>query len=69
MGGSMPTVYNAANEMAVAKFLKREIQFLDITNIIEYAVKEHKNKPNPSVMEILDIEANTYDIIKSKWNC
>ncbi|HEX3077687.1 MAG TPA: 1-deoxy-D-xylulose-5-phosphate reductoisomerase [Lachnospiraceae bacterium] len=69
MGGSMPTVYNAANEMAVAKFLKREIQFLDITNIIEYAVKEHKNQPNPSVMEILDIEANTYDIIKSKWNC
>lgn len=67
IGGSMPTVFNAANEMAVAKFLKKEIQYLQIPEIIEYAVKEQKNIPNPSVLEILDIEKATYDLIESRW--
>ncbi|ROR30806.1 1-deoxy-D-xylulose 5-phosphate reductoisomerase [Mobilisporobacter senegalensis] len=66
-GGSMPTVFNAANEIAVAKFLNREIQYLQIPEIIEYAVREHKNIPNPSVSEILDIEKATYDLIESRW--
>ncbi len=63
-GGSMPTVYNAANEIAVAKFLNREIRYLDIADLIEAAVHDHKKVQNPSVSEILNIEAETYDFIK-----
>ncbi|BCN31482.1 1-deoxy-D-xylulose-5-phosphate reductoisomerase [Anaeromicropila herbilytica] len=67
IGGSMPTVYNAANERAVEKFLNRKIKYLDIPDIIEYCVREHKLIENPSVEKILDIEKTTYDIIESKW--
>lgn len=63
-GGSLPTVYNAANEIAVAKFLNREISYLDIVDLIEAAVNNHKKIPNPSVSEILNIEAETYDFIE-----
>ena len=45
VGGSMPTVFNAANEKAVAKFLNRKIGFLDITDIIEYCMSMHKAIP------------------------
>jgi 1-deoxy-D-xylulose-5-phosphate reductoisomerase len=62
-GGSLPTVYNAANEIAVAKFLNREIRYLDIVDLIEEAVKYHKKLQNPSVSEILNIEQETYDLI------
>lgn len=63
-GGSLPTVYNAANEIAVAKFLNREIRYLDIVDLIETAVKSHKKVQNPTISEILNIEAETYDLIK-----
>ena len=66
-GGSMPTVLNAANERAVAKFLHKEINYLQITEIIEYALREHKNIPNPTVWEILDVEKATYELIESRW--
>jgi 1-deoxy-D-xylulose-5-phosphate reductoisomerase len=62
-GGSVPTVYNAANELAVAKFLNREIKYLDIADIIGAAVKNHKKVENPSVGQILNIENETYDFI------
>lgn len=62
-GGSLPTVYNAANEIAVAKFLNREIRYLDIVDLIEEAVKCHKKVQNPSVSEILNMEQETYDLI------
>lgn len=67
IGGSMPTVYNAANERAVAKFLNREIKYLEIPEIIEYAVKNHTVIDNPSVREILDTETATYELIESRW--
>ena len=67
-GGSMPTVFNAANEMAVAKFLKREIRYLEIPEMIEYALSKHSWNPNPNLSEILSIEAETYEAIKVKWN-
>ena len=66
-GGSLPTVYNAANELAVAKFLDRKIKYLDIIEIIQYAVEEHKVVVNPSVEQILAIEADTYEMIEKKW--
>lgn len=63
LGGSMPTVYNAANELAVAKFLNKEIKYLDIVDLIAAAVDKHKMIENPSVSQILDTEQETYDYI------
>mgnify|MGYP000967731905 CR=1 FL=1 len=68
-GGSMPTVYNAANELAVAKFLNRQIKFLEITELIEAAMDHHKTVQNPTVSEILNIESETYDFIESIIKC
>lgn len=55
-GGSMPTVFNAANEVAVSKFLAGEISFLQIYEIIEKAMDNHKVIENPSVEEILNTQ-------------
>ena len=66
-GGSMPTVFNAANEKAVSKFLRREIGFLDIYDIITECMDAHKIIQNPGVEEILDAEAATYELIESRW--
>jgi 1-deoxy-D-xylulose-5-phosphate reductoisomerase len=64
IGGSMPTVYNAANEWAVAHFLKGRIGFLDIPTLIEEAMKQHRVIANPSLKEILNTEQQTYDFIR-----
>ena len=66
-GGTMPTVYNAANERAVAKFLDRKIGFLDIPEIIGSCMAEHKVTANPTVEQILETEAATYELIESRW--
>ena len=66
-GGSMPTVFNAANEKAVALFLQRKIQFLDIYTIIEEAMENHQVISNPAVEDILKIEQDVYDRIESRW--
>jgi len=63
LGGSMPTVYNAANEWAVAAFLQGKISFLDIADLIEACMREHKLIENPSLDEILNTEQETYDFI------
>lgn len=64
-GGTMPTVFNAANERAVAKFLNKEISYLTITDMIEGAMRGHTVKENPTVSEILEAEAAAYDYIES----
>ena len=66
-GGSLPTVLNAANELAVSKFLNREIKYLEIPEIIETCMREHKNILNPSVEEILATEQEVYEQIGSRW--
>ena len=66
-GGSMPTVFNAANEWAVARFLKKEIPFLAITDMIESAMGHHKKIEHPSLNEILETETETYDWLKSRF--
>lgn len=65
-GGSLPTVFNAANELAVRMFLNREIKFLEIVEIIEDCMKAHQNIENPSLQQILDVETATYDRIRSR---
>ncbi len=64
-GGSMPTVYNAANEKAVSLFLNREIKFLEIYDLIQGAMENHKVVSNPTVEEILKAEAEAYEFIDS----
>ena len=58
VGGSLPTVFNAANEEAVARFLDHKIRFLDIYDDIEKAMHDHKVIPEPTVDEILEAERN-----------
>lgn len=66
-GGSMPTVFNAANEMAVAKFLRREIGFLDIYDVIGQSMARHETMKHPNLDEILAVEQETYQWIESRW--
>lgn len=66
-GGSMPTVFNAANEKAVALFLERKIAFLDIYRIIEEAMERHKVVADPGIEEILNIEQEIYRWIEGRW--
>lgn len=66
-GGSMPTVFNAANERAVSKFLHREIGFTDIYQIIMESMEQHKVQQQPTIEDILDTEKATYEFIESRW--
>ena len=65
-GGSMPTVFNAANERAVAMFLKKQIGYLDIARIIEEAMDAHKVIAHPDLDQILQTEQETYDFIAAR---
>ena len=65
-GGSMPTVFNAANELAVSKFLHKKIRFLDIYDIIGQSMERHKVIENPGLEEILETESDTYQWIESR---
>lgn len=67
IGGTMPTVMNAANEYAVAKFLNKEIKFLQIYDMIEHAMKYHNRVGNPSLSEILEAEKETYARLDAEW--
>lgn len=64
-GGSLPTVFNAANEKAVAMFLDREIRYLQIPEMIQKCMEQHKVIADPTVEQILETEQATYDYIKS----
>ncbi len=66
-GGSLPTVLNAANERAVAMFLDRKIGYLQIPEIIQACMENHKNIEDPTVEEILKTEQETYQFIKNRW--
>ena len=66
-GGSMPTVFNAANEAAVKLFLERKIGFTDIYRIIRSSMDEHHVIAAPGLDEILAVERETRDRIESRW--
>lgn len=66
-GGSLPTVFNAANEKAVALFLEKRIRFLQIPELIEAAMEAHHVVENPTVEEILSAETETYEYISQKF--
>ncbi len=66
-GGTMPTVFNAANELAVSCFLQRKIPYTAIADMIEGAMGQHRRVSNPTLDEILKAEQETYDYINSRW--
>ncbi len=66
-GGSLPTVFNAANEKAVALFLDKKLRFLEIPELIGAAMDAHQVTENPTVEEILAAETETYEYIKTKF--
>lgn len=65
-GGSLPTVFNAANELAVSKFLNQEIKYLEIMEIVEDCMRAHQNIEHPTLEQILDTEKATYERIESR---
>ncbi len=65
-GGTLPTVFNAANELAVQMFLNHEINFLEITQIIEDCMSVHRTIQDPTLDQIFETEAATYDRINSR---
>jgi len=67
-GGSMPTAFNAANEKLVGLFLERKIAYLQIPELIEASMEQHKTIDNPSVEEILQTESEIYEFIAGKVN-
>ncbi|MDE7258693.1 MAG: 1-deoxy-D-xylulose-5-phosphate reductoisomerase [Lachnospiraceae bacterium] len=66
-GGTLPTVFNAANEKAVALFLQKKIAFLQIPELIEGSMENHRVVDDPTVEQILEAEAETYEYIKQKY--
>lgn len=66
IGGSMPTVFNAANEMAVKHFLSGKIRFLKIYDMILDAMEHHQKIESPDVEQILQSEQETYEYLQSK---
>lgn len=66
-GGNVPTVFNAANERAVAKFLKNKIKFLEIPEIVSEAMINVDFIQNPTIEQVLETEQMTYDYIESRW--
>lgn len=66
-GGSLPTVYNAANEWAVGRFLNKQIGYLDIIEIIESSMEHHQVIAQPDLDAILEAERETYAFIESRW--
>ena len=66
-GGNIPTVLNAANELAVRRFLEGSIRFLEIPEIIEASMQAISYRDCPSVEQILETEQETYEWIESRW--
>lgn len=67
IGGSMLTAMNAANEYAVARFLKKDIAFLQIYDMIEYAMSKHRVIKHPDLSQILETKRETYERLNKDW--
>jgi 1-deoxy-D-xylulose-5-phosphate reductoisomerase len=64
-GGTMPTVLNAANEMAVDAFLNGKIEFLTIEDLIEKAMQRHTVQLNPDLQTIKEVDLETREFVRS----
>lgn len=66
-GGNMPTVFNAANEKAVALFLDEKISFMEIPEIIQGSMEHICFRKHPDIAGILETEQEVYQWIESRW--
>ena len=65
-GGSVPVVFNAANEFAVAKFLGKKISYLEITDMIAESMAHHTRISHPSLDQVLEAEQETYEFLRRR---
>jgi 1-deoxy-D-xylulose-5-phosphate reductoisomerase len=65
IGGSMPAVLNGANEIAVESFLKGDIGFLDIPDLIEKTMASHENHPIDSIETVMEVDRWARDMARS----
>ena len=56
-GGNAPAILNAANEIAVARFLRDEIEFLDLPRVVEHALERIAHQTKPSLDDLVDADA------------
>lgn len=66
MGGTLPTVLNAANEEAVHLFLHQKISFLEIESLIEQALENHETIDNPDLSTIQMVDEEARSFVKSQ---
>ncbi len=67
-GGTLATVFNAADEAAVELFLNEKISYLEITEAIEYAMQEHKNIQNPTLSETYTADKEARECVYNKFS-
>ncbi|ADH60962.1 1-deoxy-D-xylulose 5-phosphate reductoisomerase [Thermoanaerobacter mathranii subsp. mathranii str. A3] len=67
IGGTMTTVLNAADEIAVSLFLNKKIEFLQIAEIIEESMKEHNNIQNPTLDDIINVDKEVKEKIAKRY--
>ncbi|AQY51132.1 1-deoxy-D-xylulose 5-phosphate reductoisomerase [Listeria weihenstephanensis FSL R9-0317] len=65
IGGTMPSVLNAANEIAVAGFLNGQVAFQDIEALVENAMNRHEAIPNPDLETIFQVDQETRAYVKT----
>jgi 1-deoxy-D-xylulose-5-phosphate reductoisomerase len=66
-GGTMPTVFNAANEYAVSEFLRKQIGFTQIAEMISASMEQHKLIEKPALETIFDTERETYEFLRAQY--
>ena len=66
-GGTMPTVFNAANEYAVSEFLKKRIGFTRIAEMISASMEQHKLIEKPALETIFDTERETCEFLRAQY--
>ncbi len=67
-GGTLATVFNAADEAAVELFLKEKISYLEITEAIEYAMGEHKTVQDPTLADIYNADKEARELVLNKFS-
>ena len=62
-GGNLPTVFNAADELAVQAFLRGRIRYPEITQMIRYCMESCRFIDNPSIDEVFETEKEVQDLL------
>jgi 1-deoxy-D-xylulose-5-phosphate reductoisomerase len=68
MGGNMPAIMNAANEVAVELFLDYKIKYLEIEDIIEKSMERFEHHINPNLEDILEIDLKVREYVRKNYD-